>query len=225
MRSLVISLFIIALIVGMQSATAQDYRSDPEVKDIRTRVVDVSFEIEIHQYVFDGEPSNETEISFLILMELWNPYDRELVSYGSSSCRWPTQLEVNFSSSLEIENYGEACTEDLSPRNYPSGLSNETSRPSILFLNQSLDNIPDGYILINGMDDGTLDIEIDLFYGVNMTIEDGNISVEHESTPANWGEILYEKQSKLELEVSFLSVIGAVGVVGVFLRQKGKQRI
>jgi hypothetical protein len=221
MRSLVISLFIIALIVGMQSATAQDYRSDPEVKDIRTRVVDVSFEIDIHQYVFDGEPSNETEISFLILMELWNPHDRELVSYGSSSCRWPAQLEVPFSSSFDIENYGEACTEDLSPREYPSGLSKETSRPSILFLNQSLDEIPDGSIFINGKG-GFYNNKTDLFYGANMTIEDGSISFEYEPKPANWGEILYEKQSKLELDISYLSVIATIGGLGILMRRKDR---
>ncbi|MHA2170137.1 MAG: hypothetical protein ACXAB7_09620 [Candidatus Kariarchaeaceae archaeon] len=220
MRSFVIMPLIIGLILAMQSATAQDFESDPEVKDIRTRVFEVSYQIETHQYSFDGESPNDTEIRFTILMELWNPYDSELVSYGSSSCRWLSHLDPHFSSPIEMENYGEACTADWGPREHPSGLSNETSHPSILILNQTLDNVPEVTIFINGIG-GFYNNKTDLFYGANMTITQNSSFIEYESIPSNWGEILYDKEteSKLKLDVSYLPVIAGIGMVGLLHRR------
>ena len=78
------SLIILTILITIQVTHAQEFNSDLEVKDIRTRIVDASWEIDVHNDRADPTINN-SRIMFNLQFELWNPYDRGLVSYGSSS--------------------------------------------------------------------------------------------------------------------------------------------
>jgi hypothetical protein len=189
----------ILLILFIQGASAQNFDDDPEVADIGARVLDVTWE-------FDEHSNNESSFHFNITLELWNPYDNELVSYGSSSCRWPAW--VTFSSTeFEIQNSLLTCTADLAPRKYPSGLSNEQSHPDLLFVNSLIDLIPDGILVVNGKG-GTYDNSTDNFYGAKVVVTNDTRTVEFEPLPDNWGNILFtHEKSDGNFELSAPNVV------------------
>ncbi|MCE7736726.1 MAG: hypothetical protein GPJ54_17725 [Candidatus Heimdallarchaeota archaeon] len=70
-----------------QTVISQNFDSDPEVKEIRSRIVDVSWNINRMVYTTASDTYNETYVQFEVDLELWNPFDKALISYGSSSCR------------------------------------------------------------------------------------------------------------------------------------------
>lgn len=195
-----------------QSVISQNFESDPEVKEIRSRVVDVSWIISHNEN--QNLERNESYIQFTVELELWNPHNRELVSYGSSSCRWFSILEIYFAETHEIENSGEACTADYGPRKYPSGLSNETSRPSIVFLNEIIETIPDGNVTISGQG-GTFENATDPSYGVGISFFEGVATYNYQPLPQNWGEIIFfseDSESELNLNAPF-SLFLMIGII------------
>lgn len=197
-----------------QSVISQNFESDLEVKEIRSGIVDVSWIISQSE---DQYPvRNETYIQFTVELELWNPYNRELISYGSSSCRWFSILEIYFDETHEIKNSGEICTADYGPRTYPSGLSNETSRPSLVFLNEALQFIPNGNITVSGQG-GTFENTTDRSYGVSITFDEGVAAFNYQSIPKNWGDILFlpdESESKLSIDAPFNLILLTVIIIG-----------
>jgi hypothetical protein len=218
--TILICLLIISFTHQLVEAEDNNWISDPEVKDMKARVVDISWNALDRFDIRTEDGTNDTLISFDIELEIWNPYNQELVSYGSSSCRWNTHLKINADldlqsdNSMTVENYGETCTDDLSPRRYPIGLSTEVSHPEILLINQSL--LPDSNILVGG-EGGTFTNKTDNFYGANMTIINGESSFIVEPVPSKWGEILYDKGGTIEnpLSIKYVTILFSLIMVGM----------
>ncbi|MCE7736859.1 MAG: hypothetical protein GPJ54_18390 [Candidatus Heimdallarchaeota archaeon] len=125
-------------------------------------------------------------------------------------------MTIYFSEIHDIENSGEICTADYGPRSYPSGVSNETSRPGFVFLNELLQLVPDGNITIAGQG-GTFENTTDPSYGVGITFEEGVAAFSYQSLPKNWGEILFlpnESVSKLSIDAPFNLILLTVIIIG-----------
>lgn len=183
--------------------------SDPEAEDLRARVTDISWDI-------DSINPTDLMVEFTISLEVWNPYDGELTTYGSSSCRWYTAINLHLNPSVEYEDYT-ACTDDYSPRAYLSGKSDETSTKSLVFMNQSFSNLPDGQYLISAGHNSYRN-NSDLFFGLNMTLINGVAEYEYEAYPLNWGSILYSLGPDLRLNSAFLPAFIAVATVAILGR-------
>lgn len=84
-RISVVSLVILMTLISFQFTQAQNFESDHEIEDIRSRVVDVTWELDINTDYWSDSTINDTFIGFRVELELWNPHNRDLVSYGSSS--------------------------------------------------------------------------------------------------------------------------------------------
>jgi len=211
---------LLVLSFQISFTVGQDFIDDPEIVDIRVRISEVTWDLTEYQSTLQ----NGTFINFNISLELWNPYDEELVSHGSSSCRWLSQIEFSLIDSYETENSGEACTEDYGPRAFPSGLSTETSIPSILILDSIVTTIPDGTFLISDFR-GFFGNQSDNSYGLNLTTFSGLGTEMFESIPLDWGEILFSKQdfsdttSSGSLGFNLITSISLVLLIPIYRRR------
>lgn len=222
-RLVIVLLLLTLVLIHNQALSAQDFESDEEAKEIRSRILDVSWTIEDRVVQTTEGDLNESRVQFKVDIELWNPYNFELVSYGSSSCRWVTHLETNFPSDVEIENSGVVCTTDYGPRKYPSGVSNETSYREIAFLNRNVttDMIPNGNITITGQG-GTFGNSSDPAFGVSIKFLNGTGIPTYQQTPSNWGEILYfteESDALLDLDAPSGIIIISSSLMISYLRK------
>ncbi len=82
--SLIIPILLMT-IISSSITHPQNFESDPEVGDIRSRVIEVTWELDINTHYWSDSTINDTFIGFRVELELWNPHNRDLVSYGSSS--------------------------------------------------------------------------------------------------------------------------------------------
>lgn len=204
---------IVVFMLGtlISHVNAQDLNSDPEASDLKARVVSVTYELKDASYSYSGNDSN---LQLTIALEVWNPYNEEVTSYGSSSCRWGTYTVSHFNGFPNVENYGSICTSDWAPRIFPSGKSNEVSLNEVIFVNEDINEIPDGFILINGQG-GTYKNVTDNFYGANITISSGGMSIELEDNPDEWGQILFTKAFLLDANIfPFMPIAALLGVIG-----------
>jgi hypothetical protein len=209
-------LFLFLLLV--MSTTAQDFESDPEVKDISARVVDVNWEVLTNNYEWMN--TNVTFINFNVSLELWNPYNTELISYGSSSCRWNNVAEATLEK-YEYGYIGKMCTEDYGPRAYPSGLSSENEFLSMEIYNATLEEIPQGKYYFSGGHNSFFN-QTDVFYGLNLTIsEDGNFTKDFEPIRLGWGGV--NRTTAQELDFIWVLILPTMLFTKYIKNQKKNQ--
>ncbi|MCE7735528.1 MAG: hypothetical protein GPJ54_11665 [Candidatus Heimdallarchaeota archaeon] len=205
----ILVLFILSSFLTQVSA--QEMSSDPEAADLKARVISVTSELKNASFSYSANDSN---LELTITLEVWNPYNEDVTSYGSSSCRWTTQTESHIDGDHSIEDQGNICTSDWAPRFFPSGSSSESSLNHIIFVNEDINKIPDGFILVNGQG-GTYENTTDNFYGAKIIITSGEISIEYEEYPDDWGQILFTKPVLLDFDFfPFLTIFALLGYVG-----------
>lgn len=208
------------LILSLPTVSADDLQTDPEFSELKARVKDVYIDKQ-PKHKGDDVSMDETSFIVIVTIEVWNPYNTEIVSYGSSSCRWDASLVIELDNNYTIEILGVICTADYSPRSFPPGLSNETSSPSFLVLNEYLDEVPDGQIVINGLG-GTYENKTDNFYGALMTVTNHSYSIKFEEIDRNWGSILYDKNAFLTLSYNVILLFPTVFSLALYKKRYNK---
>lgn len=206
---------LILLFSVISQVASEDPVSDPEVEELKTRIKDVSYELTF-PYYSDG---SDTGIKFTISLEYWNPYDEEFSAYEDHFCIPLIRLDINFVDEYKFRNNQITCTSAYSQWTYPAGISSETTFQEIIIIGNN-GIIPDGYIIINGRD-GFYDNSTDNFHGAKMKITSGEILIEYEDYPEDWGQILFTKTVFLEMNIFPIMLITAIlGIIGKKLQNR-----
>ncbi|MCY3411151.1 MAG: hypothetical protein INQ03_05880 [Candidatus Heimdallarchaeota archaeon] len=185
-----VNIALLFIILMIHAVSAQNMDPDSEVVDLQARVTDIGLTWEYHNYTNDEGSQVDTYLEFDLILEIWNPYNHDVTDFGSSSCHWPAGIDPHFNTSLEYENWGQICTDDYSPIVYSSGISEEFSAVTLVFVYTYLEEYPDGNIYVIDAN-GNFTNNSDPFYGANIRFENGSITIEYEAYPRSWGLILY----------------------------------
>ena len=183
--------------------------SDVEVKDLQISVTDVTYELSDFN-------TGDTYLTFLVSLEVWNPYDGEVTDYGSSSCPIYVEADVEFNHT-NYEKIGTACTSDYGPNVFDPGLMNFSTFYDVVFLDEAIVEIPNGQVEIN-TGTGTY-ADGDKLHGAILTFESGELTVEYEDTPPEWGETLFPLRN-FELDFNFASLTLSLILIPILTKRR-----
>ncbi|MCE7734562.1 MAG: hypothetical protein GPJ54_06780 [Candidatus Heimdallarchaeota archaeon] len=202
MKKALVLLTLIMIFLPTLQTSGQIIDSKTAVTDIEVVWSEYSEFISYQNKTYQG-----LQLTIQIDGELWNSANNEVeIPFGSSSCPDFGKSEANFTLSFINLPIDLACTDDYGIATYAQGLTDLSYAFSVLFLNQTLETLVNGSMIVSFP---MINLSSTNVFTTLVTFSNSQVSVDYSTLPSEWGAIANSDSSEtsdefLELGFSFL---------------------